>query len=250
MTGLAPCRIISLGRMAYLDAWAIQKRLAEARSADLIPDTLLFVEHPHTYTLGSGGHMSNVLLSPEELATRGIELHHVDRGGDVTYHGPGQLVGYPIMKLPQAGSHIVTSGGLHADVLAYVRGLEKVLIDALAVYRIVAWPFPGYTGVWLGDAAAPAKIAAIGVRVSARRVTLHGFALNVNTDLAYFAGIIPCGIADKAVTSMQAALGYPLILDEIAITIAQAFGVAFGREMLHESAPALAELGPDSTGTR
>ncbi len=220
------CQVIAPRRLAYGEAWTLQERLAAARGADQIPDTLLFVEHPHTYTLGSSGHAENVLLSPEELQARGIEAHWVNRGGDVTYHGPGQLVGYPIIRLPDNGD------GLHADVVSYVRMLEQSLIAALAVYQIRAWPYPGYTGVWLDGPDAPAKIAAIGVKVTVRRVTLHGFALNVNTDLAYFKGIIPCGISDKPVTSMQAVLGRPFDFRAVADEVARAFGNVFGRTMV------------------
>jgi lipoyl(octanoyl) transferase len=223
MADRAACQVIDLGRLAYRDAWALQEQMAAQRGADQIPDTLLLVEHPHTYTLGTSGHDENVLLSPDELSARGIELYHVNRGGDITYHGPGQLVGYPIIKLPAGGD------GLHADVVAYVRQIEQTLIQALANYGIAGWPYPGLTGVWVGDPEAPAKIAAIGVKVTVRRVTMHGFALNVNTDLDYFKGIIPCGISDKAVTSMQALLGRSLNFREVAMQVAHAFGEVFER---------------------
>jgi lipoyl(octanoyl) transferase len=211
--------------LAYRDAWTLQERMAKARGADQIQDSLLFVEHPHTYTLGSSGHAENVLFSADELKDRGIEVHWVNRGGDVTYHGPGQLVGYPIIKLPDNGD------GLHADVVSYVRMLEQTLINALAAFKIDAWPYPGYTGVWLDGPDGPAKIAAIGVKVTVRRVTLHGFALNVNTDLDCFKGIIPCGISDKPVTSMQAVLGHPLDFQAVADEVAPAFGEVFGKRL-------------------
>jgi lipoyl(octanoyl) transferase len=219
------CQVISLGQMGYQEAWALQERLAKVRGADQIADTLLLVEHPHTYTLGSSSHADNVLLSEDELRTRGIEVHWVNRGGDVTYHGPGQLVGYPILKLPNA------SDGLHADVIAYVRNLEQALIDALATYGVQAWPYPGLTGVWVGEPETPAKIAAIGVKVTVRRVTMHGFALNVNTDLDYFKGIIPCGISDKPVTSLQAVLGHAVDIHEVTDRVVTAFSAVFGREV-------------------
>jgi lipoyl(octanoyl) transferase len=213
----------------YQDAWALQERLAAARGADEIPDTLLLLEHSHTYTLGSSGHDENVLLDPEQLRARGIEVYHVNRGGDVTYHGPGQLVGYPIIKLPryEAGE------GLRADVLAYVRSLEQVMIDALAVFGVEAGRYPGYTGVWVApEAPDTAKIAAIGVKVTVRQVTMHGFALNVNTDLDYFKGIIPCGITDKPVTSMQEILRAPLDFGQVSAEIVSAFGRVFSRKMV------------------
>jgi len=221
------CQVISLGEVDYLEAWAIQKRIAADRSVDECPDRLLYVEHPHTYTLGSAADGSNILFSAEEIAARGISVYRADRGGDVTYHGPGQLVGYPIMKLPP-GEH-----GLHADVFGYVRKLEQVLIHALACFGIPADVYPGLTGVWVrrwenGDWA---KIAAIGVRVNTRRVTMHGFALNINTDLDYFQGIIPCGITDKPVTSMQALCGLPFDMADVMRRVSGAFAEVFERDL-------------------
>ena len=180
-----------LGLVPYADAWAMQQRLAEARRAGVIRDTLLLLEHPHTYTIGRSGTRDHVYLSEVELAARGITCLEVDRGGDVTYHGPGQLVGYPILDLGNA-----------PDVGRYVRGLEGCLIEALADFGIEAVRLSGFTGVWIADE----KIAAIGVKIS-RGVTTHGFALNVSTDLSLFGHILPCGIPDKGVTSMAAKLG-------------------------------------------
>jgi lipoyl(octanoyl) transferase len=225
VTELSTCQVITLGHMAYQEAWDLQESLAKARGRDENPDTLLLVEHPHTYTLGSSGHAENVLLSPEALEQQGIAVHWVNRGGDVTYHGPGQLVGYPILKLPAIGE------GLHADVIGYIRAIEQTLIRALAVYGIDARTYSGLTGVWIGEPDSPAKIAAIGVKVTTRRVTMHGFALNINTDLAYFKGIIPCGIADKPVTSMQEALGHPLDFQQVADQVVQAFGDVFHKKL-------------------
>jgi lipoyl(octanoyl) transferase len=214
----------------YKDAWVLQERLAVARGADEIPDSLLLLEHPHTYTLGSSGHDANVLLDSDQLQARGIEIYRVNRGGDVTYHGPGQLVGYPIIKLPRYGAR----EGFRADVLAYVRSLEQVMIDALAAFGIIAVRYPGYTGVWVGesDESPSAKIAAIGVKVTVRQVTMHGFALNINTDLDYFKGIIPCGIADKPVTSMQEIAGALLDFEQVSAAIVSAFGKVFARTMV------------------
>ena len=169
----------------------MQQRLAEARRAGHIPDTLLLLEHPHTYTIGRSGTRDHVYLSEAELGARGITCLEVDRGGDVTYHGPGQLVGYPIFDL-----------GTAPDVGRYVRNLEGCLIEAMADFGIQAGRLSGYTGVWIGDE----KIAAIGVKIS-RGVTTHGFALNVSTDLSLFGHILPCGIPDKGVTSMAVKLG-------------------------------------------
>jgi lipoyl(octanoyl) transferase len=180
-----------LGRVPYEEAWALQNQLADARRAGLAPDTLILLGHPHTYTIGRSGTRDHVYLAADELAARGITCLEVDRGGDVTYHGPGQLVGYPILAL-----------GPRPDVGWYLRSLEACLIDVLADFGIRAGRLEGYTGVWIADR----KIAAIGVKVS-QGVTTHGFALNVATDLSLFTHILPCGIAGKGVTSMAVELG-------------------------------------------
>lgn len=228
---LTECRILTPGTVPYLEAWALQKELADARGRDAIPDTLLLLEHPHTYTLGSAGKLENLIWTEAERAERGVSVHRVDRGGDVTYHGPGQLVGYPIVKLPR------TVNGLHADVIGYIRALETTLIRALAAFEVRAFPYPGLTGVWVESAAnslngEPAKIAAIGVKVTTKAVTLHGFALNVNTDMRYFGGIIPCGIADKPVTSLAQVLGHALDFDVVLEQVAVAFGEVFERDLV------------------
>ncbi len=180
-----------LGLLPYAEAWQLQNRLAEQRAAGTIPDTVVLLQHPHTYTIGRRGTRDHVYLTEAELAERGITCLEVDRGGDVTYHGPGQLVGYPILDL-----------GSTPDVGAYLRALEETLIEVLAQFRIAAGRMPEYTGVWIGDE----KIAAIGVKL-ARGITTHGFALNVTTDLELFTHILPCGIPDKGVTSMERQLG-------------------------------------------
>ena len=221
-----PLRVCHLGLVPYLDAWALQKQLAQERGADHIADTLLLLEHPHTYTLGSAGHQEYILLSPDALAARQIEVHRVDRGGDVTYHGPGQLVGYPIFRLPPQLDN------LHADVIDYIRRLEQALIAALATFGITGWTYAGLTGVWVGDQAAPAKICAIGVKITTKRVTFHGFALNVNTDMSYFEGIVPCGIHDKAVASMQQLLGAPIDMAEVKSATTYALAAEFNSEIV------------------
>jgi lipoyl(octanoyl) transferase len=180
-----------LGRVPYREAWALQNRLADARRAGQASDTLILLEHPHTYTIGRSGTREHVYLTEDELAVRGITCLEVDRGGDVTYHGPGQLVGYPILGL-----------GPRPDVGWYLRSLEASLIEVLADFGIPAGRLEGYTGVWIADR----KIAAIGVKVS-QGVTTHGFALNVATDLSLFTHILPCGIPDKGITSMAVELG-------------------------------------------
>jgi lipoyl(octanoyl) transferase len=220
------CYVCRLGQLDYLLAWEMQQHLVQARTASAQPDTLLLLEHPHTYTLGSSGKMEHLLLDEAEREARGVTVHRVNRGGDITYHGPGQLVGYPIISLAATGTRLKT------DVITYVRQLEQMLIKALADFGIVAEPLPGYTGVWVDVAEVLNKVAAIGVRVNAQRVTMHGFALNVNTDLSYFEGIIPCGIDDKPVTSMQAMLGHPLDMEQVQNSIEAAFGNVFRRQMV------------------
>lgn len=181
------CEFHDLGPMAYAPAFALQASLVERRKQGRIPDQLLFVEHPHVVTLGRNANLSNVLAAPELLARAGIDLQPTDRGGDVTYHGPGQIVGYPIFDLRE----------WKRDVAAYVRAVEEVIIRALASFGVNAGRVAGATGVWVDGA----KVAAIGVHLS-RWVTSHGFALNVSTDLSYFRYIIPCGLT-KPVTSLR-----------------------------------------------
>src|SRR5580704_3450107 len=182
------CIVRDLGRISYSAALGIQRQLAEERKQGRGVDHLLFVEHPHVVTIGRNGHEENLLVSEEVLRRAGIELYECDRGGDVTYHGPGQIVAYPIMDLRD----------WKRDVGAFVRGIEQVLIDTLADFDIDARRIAGMTGVWVGNA----KVAAIGVHLS-RWVSTHGWALNVSTDLRYFDHIVPCGLT-KPVTSMGA----------------------------------------------
>ena len=209
-----------LGRFGYAAAYEIQRERVEQRKHGLIPDQLLLVEHPHVLTLGRNGHMSNVLASEEVLRRAGIEFHHTDRGGDITYHGPGQIVGYPIVDLRE----------WKRDVGAYVRSVEQALIDALAEFGIAGGREQGATGVWV----AGAKIAAIGVHIS-RWVTSHGFALNVTTDLSYFQYIVPCGLT-KPVTSMRE-LGFRGAREEVEAALVRSFAACFGYDAV-EGAPA------------
>ena len=204
-----------LGLVDYQAALDLQKDLVERRKQGLIPDQLLLLEHPHVITLGARNHNSraNVLETPESLARQGVVLFETGRGGDVTYHGPGQLVGYPILELPKD----------RRDVHRYVRDLEDVLIQAASDFGVAATRIPGLTGIWVGDE----KLAAIGVRIS-RWVTSHGFALNVSTDLSRFGLIVPCGITDKGVTSLQRLLGRRISMDEVATVVAGRFQAAFG----------------------
>ena len=205
-----------LGRVSYQEADRLQ-RAVHARSDH---DYLLLLEHPHVYTLGSSAKLEHVLVDP---ASVGAELLAADRGGDVTYHGPGQLVGYPIVSLSEwkAGQR---------DVVAYVRRIEDVMIAVLADFGIDAGRNEGYTGVWVGDA----KVAAIGVRVSRGR-TRHGFALNVAPDLSMFDHIVPCGIPDKAVTSMRALLDHPIDMAEVVDRVVERFAAEFGYDSIDRS---------------
>lgn len=181
-----------LGRVEYREAWALQRGLAESRRASLAPDMLLLVEHPPTITLGRRGTPAHILRSPAELEAKGVAVVPIDRGGDVTYHGPGQLVAYPILHLERWGS----------DIVRYVRLLEEVGIRTAASFGVDAGRLAGMSGVWVGND----KLMAVGVRVS-RWVTTHGLALNVAPDLAEFADIIPCGLKDRGVTSLEQSLG-------------------------------------------
>ena len=189
------CCLRELGRTDYSQALELQRKLAAERQQGLIPDQLLLLEHPHVITLGRNGQLKNLLASDEILGRAGIAFYPTDRGGDVTYHGPGQLVGYPIVDLRE----------WKRDVGAYVRAIEQTIIDTLADYGIAAGRIPKLTGVWVKER----KIAAIGVHIS-RWVTSHGFALNVNTDLAGFAAIHPCGFDASVMTSMARELGQPV----------------------------------------
>ena len=207
------CEARDLGRMRWADAYALQQQLAEQRKRHEIPDQLLFVEHPHVVTMGRNGHMKNLIASEEVLARTGIDFHHTNRGGDVTYHGPGQLVGYPILDL----------NDWKRDVHAYVRAVEQTIIDTIGVFGLRGERVAGATGVWVDGA----KICAIGVHIS-RWVTSHGFALNVDTDLQYFQYIIPCGLT-LPVTSMRA-LGVTASMDEVKLALRQQFAKVFAYE--------------------
>jgi lipoyl(octanoyl) transferase len=203
-----------LGLVPYADALALQKQLVEERRHDRIGDVLLLVEHPHVLTLGvrGDGGRAHILAAPDVLASRGVDVHETGRGGDITYHGPGQIVGYPIIDLKPD----------RCDVHRYVRDLEEVLIRVAADYGLTGERVAGLTGVWIGGE----KVAAIGVRI-ARWITSHGFALNVATDLDYFSLIVPCGIADRGVTSLSQLLGRPLDRRDVEDRIVQRFTEVF-----------------------
>ena len=204
--------LCSLGRTRYGETWKLQQRLFDLRLDGLIGDVLLLNEHEHVYTIGKAGDDNHLLASEEELRRGGVEVFHIDRGGDITYHGPGQLVGYPIIDLNTYG----------ADIHRYLRNLEEVLISALRDFGIEGQREEGMTGVWVKGE----KIAALGVKVS-RWITMHGFALNVNTDLTKFGRIIPCGIFHKGVTSMERLLGGPVSIGDVERSVAEAFEEVF-----------------------
>lgn len=216
-----------LGRISYADALALQRSLVEDRRAGRIDDRLLLVEHPHVLTLGvrGDGGRSHILATSAALGSRGVEVHEAGRGGDITYHGPGQIVGYPIMDLQPD----------RCDVHRYVRDIEEVLIRTASDYGVEAGRVEGLTGVWVGRD----KLAAIGVRI-ARWVTSHGFAFNVTTDLEYFNLIVPCGIGDRGVTSLARLLGHPVDRVEVEDRIVAHFGGVFARTPSLTPAPVTA----------
>ncbi len=206
-----------LGRVAYADATRLQARLVRARREATVKDRLLLLEHPHVITLGASAREEHVLADAAERALLGIDVVESGRGGDVTYHGPGQLVGYPILDLKPD----------RCDLHRYVRDIETVLIDGLADWGVRARRISGHTGVWVGRN----KIAAIGVRVSSGWITSHGFALNVHTDLRFFDTIVPCGIREGGVTSLAQETGRRGTLEEVADTIAVRFAATFERSL-------------------
>ena len=228
--------LLSLGRTPYADGLALQQQLIVARKAGRIGDTLVLLEHPPVLTLGRNATRANIVASDELLAQKGVELHTVNRGGDVTYHGPGQLVGYPIVDLR---GDLPGKTGPHLGPVDFVRLLEEVLIRACGDFRVPAQRVHGRTGVWtVPQASVPEKkLAALGVHVSAG-ITSHGFALNVTTDLRDFAWIVPCGIADRAVTSLELespvdpAPGLEKWMELARNAVSRHFGRVFGRSML------------------
>lgn len=196
--------VVDIGLISYADAVALQERIVAARKTGAIDDVLIFCEHSHVLTLGRSGNRSNLLASEHVLRQKGVALHETNRGGDITYHGPGQIVGYPILNLDL----------IRRDVHWYVRSLEESMIRASADFGISAFRVQGKTGIWVQAPKAEEKLAAIGVHLS-RWVTSHGFAYNVATDLRYFDLIIPCGIADRKGTSLEKLLSRSITLDEV-----------------------------------
>lgn len=225
------------GQMDYQEAWDRQEALFEKivlqkttnrKEGTSIPtdNFMVFTEHPHVYTLGKSGKVENLLLDEAGLEEKHASYHHINRGGDITYHGPGQIVGYPILDLDN----------FFTDIHLYLRTLEEAIIRTLADFGLKGERYPGFTGVWLdtNDALRARKICAMGVRAS-RWVTMHGFALNVNTDLSYFGNIVPCGIDDKGVTSMQKELGAPVETDQVKSSITKHLAELFGMEIINKA---------------
>ena len=211
--------IVELGLADYQETWALQRRLVAARKVDAIGDVLLLCEHPHVITLGRNGKPEHLLASEHLLKQMNVEFFPTDRGGDITYHGPGQLVGYPILNLTEH----------RRDVGWYVRQLEEALIRATADFGVHAVRMPGWTGIWIEDSAGEKKLGAIGIHLS-RWVTSHGFAYNVATDLRYFDLIVPCGIAGKGVTSLERLLHRSVSIREAQSMMVARFGEVFDRE--------------------
>jgi lipoyl(octanoyl) transferase len=240
------CVIVDLGTVPYAGATALQQRLVAARKANAIPDLLLFCEHPHVITLGRNGKRDNLLASEDLLRAKGVEFRHSNRGGDITYHGPGQVVGYPIVDL----------NGIRRDVVWYVRQLEECMIRATSKFGISAFRIPGRTGVWVQNfenrrndhpsipanlqnhrddfPSVPVKLASIGVHIS-RWVTSHGFAYNVSTDLNFFDLITPCGLADCRVTSLEELLGASVAPKGVIAPLSAAFAEVFGLDLVSAS---------------
>ncbi len=218
-------RVYRLGVVEYQAAWKLQERLAAAIAADRHPPALLLLEHPHTYTFGRQGHEENLIWDAAERARRGVQVHWVDRGGDVTYHGPGQLVGYPLLPLGQVDAR---SRLPQADYVGYLRRLEETLIQTLAAFDVAGFRVKGKTGVWvrLADGRA-AKVAAIGVKVDARGISRHGFALNVQPNMAYWQGIIGCGLKNDSVASLAQCLKTPPPMQQVMAALETAFARVF-----------------------
>jgi lipoyl(octanoyl) transferase len=221
MTAMKRLAVRRLGLVTYSEGLELQRRLVEERKAGRIPDTLLLLQHPHVLTIGvKKDGRQHILASPDRLASLGVDVFETGRGGDVTYHGPGQLVGYPILDLNPD----------RRDVHKYVRDLEEVMIRVCADYGLDAGRVKGFSGAWIGDE----KIGAIGVRIS-RWITSHGFAFNVTTDVDFFNLIVPCGIADKGVTSLQSQLDRVVGMGEVEERIVRHFAAVFDRVTASES---------------
>ena len=243
-----------LGQVPYQQAWDLQEQLAGEIAAGSQPATLLLLEHPHTFTFGRRGQAENLLWGPKELERRGVQVYWVDRGGDVTYHGPGQLVGYPLLPLAPGGLYVEAQSGKarlpRADYVGYLRKLEDMLIGALLKLGVAGAQVPGLTGVWVQPDVfsrcqrcppnmrrKPAKIAAIGVKVDAQGISRHGFALNVDPDMTYWDGIVGCGIKDYPVASLADLLHPVPSMEQVRQAVLQAFSQEFNYQIAQELQP-------------
>ena len=245
------CTVYRLGIIEYKKGWGLQNQLAKMIAEGERPPTLVLLEHSHVFTFGRQGSEEYLLWDVDECKQRGVDVHWVDRGGDVTYHGPGQLVGYPLLPLADKEPQYDPENGKlqipNVDYIAYLRNLEKVIIKTLADFGIVGGQIKGQTGVWIQIDElskcvncppeifkAPAKIASIGVRVDAKGISRHGFALNVNTDMGYFDGIHACGLDNQNKTKLTHLVEHAPSIDEVALVIIKNFGIVFGYEMQPE----------------
>ena len=247
------CSVLVLGIVEYQTAWLLQRQLAEEIADEKRAPTLLLLEHPHTYTFGRRGKIENLLWDESELESRNVSVHWVDRGGDVTYHGPGQLVGYPLLPLAPGGLFANQDEQLtRTDYIDYLRKLENVIILALMQMGVSAEQIPGLTGVWIQSGVhtrhrntlpnqreKPAKIASIGVKVDVKGISRHGFALNVAPDMSYWQGIVGCGLEDYPVISLAELVQPRLTMEQVMRSVISAFGEVFDYEMVAE--PEMAE---------
>jgi len=224
------CPIVDLGIIGYAEAYALQKRIVAARKAEALEDVFLFCEHPHVITQGRNGKREHLLVGEHVLRQKGVEFHESSRGGDITYHGPGQIVGYPILNL----------GAIRRDVVWYVRMLEEAMIRATKEFQIAAKRVAGKTGIWVDAGNTEEKLGAIGVHIS-RWVTSHGFAYNVSTDLRFFDLIVPCGIAGSKATSLEKLLGRRIEESEVTPHLAKHLGELFGLDLKETSKKELFE---------
>lgn len=233
-----------LGIVEYMQVWDLQKQISQKVAEGEHEPTLILLEHSHVYTFGKSGNQENLIWGDEKLEEKKVDVHWIDRGGDVTYHGPGQLVGYPIIPLMSQAS---TDDGRRVDLTGYLRRLEKVIIKTLADIGVVSGQINGQTGVWVQPDVlskcvncprhlykAPAKIASIGVKVDARGITRHGFAININTDMSYFEGILACGLENQNKAKLSYFLENPPSMDDFIERIATNFGMVFNYEMQEE----------------
>jgi lipoate-protein ligase B len=226
------CRVLRLGMRSYQQIWDFQNSLAAEIAAGQSVDTLMLLEHPHTFTLGRRGRAGNLLWSEKTLAEKGVDVFWVDRGGDITYHGPGQIVGYPILRLAPIGHHAEHLP--QADYVGYIRKLETVLIQTLAHFQIEGFRVDQKTGVWVKPRfeEEPQKIASIGVKVDVHGVSRHGFALNVQPEMDYWQGIVPCGLAETTMTSMKDVLNDSIEIKLVYDRIIRDFGQVFDLTMV------------------